>query len=182
VNIGESGVRFREIRARFLMIGLVSSPHHAKARGRQIMAATTEIRTFWSALLNVLLKCIAALGLATPAARAAAARTQAPVADRMNAATVTTAGGRRVATGHGLTGPRGEAVPRIPAPRGCEPVSRDRDRTLPPTMKQRIRAEAHGSSPSARSIRAGELEDITAGLALAGAATGAATTSGAAGN
>jgi hypothetical protein len=131
----------------------------------------------------VLLKCIAALGFATPSARAAAARAQAPVADRMNAAAVTAAGPRRTATGHGLPGPRGEAV-RIPAPRGCEPVrrDRDRDRTLPPTMKQRIRAEAHGSSPSARSIRAGELEDITAGLALAGAAAGAAATSGAADN
>jgi hypothetical protein len=140
------------------------------------MAATAEVRTFWSALLSVLLKCIAALGFATPSVRAAA-RTQVPVADRMNAAAVTAAGTRRVATGHGLPGPRGEAVPRIPAPRGCEPVrrDRDRDRTLPPTMKQRIRAEAHGSSPSARSIRAGELEDITAGLALAGAAAGAAT-------
>lgn len=154
------------------------------------MAATAEVRTFWGALLSVLLKCIAALGFRAPSARAGA-RAQAPVADRMNAATVATtvatvatdaaaaAEAPRAATGHGLPGPRGEAVPRIPAPRGCEPVRRDRDRTLPPTMKQRIRAEAHGSSPSARSIRTGELEDITAGLALAGAAAGAGTGAGA---
>ncbi|WP_240500978.1 DUF6344 domain-containing protein, partial [Streptomyces neyagawaensis] len=32
--------------------------------------------------------------------------------------------------------------------------SRPRDRALPPTMKQRIRAEAHGSSPSCRHLTA----------------------------
>jgi hypothetical protein len=165
VNIGESEVRFREIRARFLMIGLVRSPHHAKARGRRIMAATAEVKTFWAALLSVLIKCIAALGFTTTAARVAtrtATQAQAPVADRTNAAAGTTV--------------RGRAICRVPGPRGCEPVRRERERTLPPTMKQRISAESHGSSPSARSIRAGELEDITAGLALAGAAAGSGTT------
>jgi plasmid stability protein len=43
-------------------------------------------------------------------------------------------------------------------------------------MKQRIRAEAHGSSPSARSIRTGDLtEEMTPALALAEAAAGLAT-------
>jgi len=136
------------------------------------MAVIAEVRTFWGALLSALfsalLKCIAALGFA---------RAQSPVADRLNADTATATPGTaaavgRTTTGHGLPGPWGQAVPRIPAPRGCEPVRGERDRTLPPTMKQRIRAEAHGSSPSARSIRADDLEDITAELALVGAAAG----------
>ena len=142
------------------------------------MAATAEVKTFWGALLSVLLKCIAALGITTPAARAAA-RTQSPATDRTDAVAVTPAKAGRTAAGHGLPGARGQAVPRVPAPRACEPARRERDRTLPPTMKQRIRAEAHGSSPSARSIKAGDLDelaDITAGLALVGAA--AATSGG----
>jgi hypothetical protein len=161
VNIGEPEVRLREICARFRMIGLVSSPHHGNARGRQVMAAAVEVRTFWSALLSVLLKCIAALGFTTPASRAAVGpvETAAPAAGRT------------------ATAETGVPAPRIPAPRGCEPASRrERDRTLPPTMKQRIRAEAHGSSPSARSIRTGDLrEEMTPALALAEATAGAAT-------
>lgn len=88
--------------------------------------ATAAVRTFWSALVSVFLKCIAALGFATPA-RTAPVRTtaaQAPASARTTAATA--------------------FVIPVPAPR--------RDRSLPPTMKQRIRAEAHGASPSARSM------------------------------
>ena len=140
-----------------------------------------EVKTFWGALLSVLLKCIAALGFTTPA------RTKAPVADRTEVTAVTTAAVAADAVGTtaragisaraGATGaapaPAGPpALPRtrradvyIPAPRGCEPLPyrRERDRTLPPTMKQRIRAEAHGSSPSARSLPAGA--EWTAGSA-----------------
>src|SRR5262249_20763269 len=46
---------------------------------------------------------------------------------------------------------------RVPAPRAYEPLRRLRGRTLPPTMKQRINAEAHGSTPRARSLPAGTL-------------------------
>ncbi|WNI16568.1 DUF6344 domain-containing protein [Actinacidiphila sp. ITFR-21] len=124
------------------------------------MNAAVEARTFWSALLGVLLKCIAALGFTTPAARRTA---RGPVA--LPAATTAT----------------DVRLPRIPAPRGCEPVRRRRERTLPPTMKQRIRAEAHGSSPSARSVRHGDpAEQTGTALALADAAAhpGAASSGG----
>lgn len=48
----------------------------------------------------------------------------------------------------------------VPAPRAAfgYPPRRDRrNRTLPPTMKQRIQAEAHGSTPAARSVVALDL-------------------------
>jgi hypothetical protein len=50
---------------------------------------------------------------------------------------------------------------RVPAPAPATPYQRayvpaprpyERERSLPPTMKQRIGAEAHGTSPSARSV------------------------------
>lgn len=143
-----------------------------------------DIRTFWSTLLSVLLKCIAALGF-TPA-RATAARTApqttAPVAGRRDVPAGVAAGGPGDpgtgdprngalrpgdlrATDTTPTAPTAPAARRanvhIPAPRTHEslpvPVPRRRIRplTLPPTMKQRISAEAHGSSPSARSLRDG---------------------------
>lgn len=92
--------------------------------------ATAKVTTFWGAFVAVLLKCLAALGFATPA------RAEAP------APAVTPA-------------PAGRALPTgrvsIPAPRHFEPVYERSGRSLPPTMKQRIRAEAHGASPTARS-------------------------------
>jgi hypothetical protein len=124
------------------------------------MAAVTEVRTFWSALLSVLLKCIAALGFAAPA-RTAAARTE--VAD---AAATRTEAAAAVRTSVVAANPPGAA--RVPAPRAYEPLRRDRDRTLPPTMKQRINAEAHGSSPSARSLPSGDLlgDDFAGAVAV----------------
>ncbi|MFI0895258.1 DUF6344 domain-containing protein [Streptomyces sp. NPDC020983] len=55
----------------------------------------------------------------------------------------------------------------VPAPR---PYARER--SLPPTMKQRIGAEAHGASPSARSVA--EPFDLPLGPPAAAAATGRA--------
>ncbi|SCF86833.1 MULTISPECIES: DUF6344 domain-containing protein, partial [unclassified Streptomyces] len=58
----------------------------------------------------------------------------------------------------------------VPAPAAAQPVEQaeaeparasvprataSRDRSLPPTIKQRINAEAHGSSPSVRHLPAG---------------------------
>ncbi|MFC4034101.1 DUF6344 domain-containing protein [Streptomyces polygonati] len=130
------------------------------------MAAAVEIRTFWGALLSVLLKCIAALGFSTPASRAAAGRVEARTEASGQGRAQAQAAGRSDEVPLGA-----RSVPRIPAPRGYEPMRRHRARTLPPTMKQRICAEAHGSSPSARSVRAGDLaEDISAAVALAQAA------------
>ncbi|MEE4541100.1 DUF6344 domain-containing protein [Streptomyces sp. V4-01] len=147
------------------------------------MAVAADVKTFWSALLSVLLKCIAALGFGRTA-NAAAVRPQAvpagfvpaAAADRDEAAgragSRTRRGkrakaappartARRTAKGSGAGSgtATGTGACRVPAPRGCEPQlgGRDRKRTLPPTMKQRISAEAHGSSPSARSLRVDDM-------------------------
>ncbi|MBM9506000.1 DUF6344 domain-containing protein [Actinacidiphila acididurans] len=63
------------------------------------------------------------------------------------------------------------AGPAIPAPRSAQARSSRRDprtRTLPPTMKQRIRAEAHGATPTARSVLDPDLAESLAGPAAAG--------------
>lgn len=94
-----------------------------------------NVTAFWSAFVSVLLKCVAGLGFATPARTA-----QVPAAQAVAPATA----------------PAGTAAAplqlRTPACGALLPAPRPGGRTLPPTMKQRIRAEAHGSSPSARSI------------------------------
>ena len=94
------------------------------------VACTTS---FWSAFVNVLLKFVAALGFATPARTKVQPVAHAPAV----AATPTPIAAPRTGT-------------LLPAPR------RERERSLPPTMKQRIRAEAHGASPSARSVLTGD--------------------------
>jgi hypothetical protein len=171
------------------------------------MAVATDVKTFWSALLSVLLKCIAALGFARQAPAAVTVLPQAvPAGTLPPAAARTESGGaraggsrnrrpkrakaaqpdrdtRRTATGSGT------GACRVPAPRGCEPQvgGRDRKRTLPPTMKQRISAEAHGSSPSARSLRVDDVLDAEFAGAVtvptgAGAAAGTGTGTGAGSN
>jgi hypothetical protein len=87
--------------------------------------ATANVTTFWNALIAALLKCVAALGFAVPS------RAPFPAAPRPEA------------TRDGAT--------TVPSSRPSELLP-DRDRSLPPTMKQRIRAEAHGASPAARSL------------------------------
>jgi hypothetical protein len=87
------------------------------------MAAIANVTRFWSAFVTVLLKCAAALGFAVPS--------KAPMP----------AAPRAAATPGGVT--------TFPSSQPVEPV---RDRSLPPTMKQRILAEAHGASPRARNL------------------------------
>jgi len=114
------------------------------------MAATTpRVTAFWGAFLNVLIKCIAALGFATPARTKAAASRQAVGSVTVPAQAVATAMVPRPAPPD-----RRHAAPPMPAGRVLLPAPRpsERGRSLPPTMKQRIRAEAHGTSPSSRSI------------------------------
>ncbi|WP_051951170.1 DUF6344 domain-containing protein [Actinacidiphila yeochonensis] len=192
----------------------------------------TDIRTFWSALLSVLLKCLAGLGFA-PAARAAARRqaqvtTAAVVAPAAHTTrTARTAGSRgalpvdagavtsatppgnpragapalpaqkaRISRGTGRRTPAAtrpaasgpgaaSAAPSVPGARRRTdvhvPAPRTRDSrsfrrmaggTLPPTMKQRIRAEAHGATPSSRSLPVGLDALELAGMgALASVAT-----------
>ena len=110
------------------------------------MAVTAGTRSFWSTLLSVLLKCIAALRFA-PAARTAAA---APATTLPAPATVPATAAAAPAAG--TFGTRAVPEPRLPYLPCLPQQARRRSRTLPPTMKQRICAEAHGSSPSVRSL------------------------------
>ncbi|MFJ4406864.1 DUF6344 domain-containing protein [Streptomyces sp. NPDC088910] len=110
-----------------------------------------NVTAFWSAFVGVLLKLVAGLGFATPA-RTARVHTAADQAAAVPAATVPAAtvpaAAVAAANGTGAT----PTPTRTPSCAALLPAPRPSSRSLPPTMKQRIRAEAHGSSPSARSI------------------------------
>ncbi|MEU6535578.1 DUF6344 domain-containing protein [Streptomyces sp. NPDC047000] len=89
------------------------------------MAAQNKVMKLWTSLITALLALCTALGLITTTAATAAARTE-PAHE-------------------------GTAHAKRPAPRNPTVHHRvPRARALPPTMKQRIGAEAHGKSPSCR--------------------------------
>ena len=83
--------------------------------------AQNTVMKLWTTIVTAFLALCTALGLITTAAAAAVPQ---PETTRNCAALATT--------------------PAMSLP------ARPHDRALPPTMKQRIRAEAHGSSPSCR--------------------------------
>jgi hypothetical protein len=87
--------------------------------------AQNTVMKLWTTIVTAFLALCTALGLITTAAAASVPQ---PEPTRNCAARTTTAD--------------------LPLP------SRPRDHALPPTMKQRIRAEAHGSSPSCRHLTA----------------------------
>jgi hypothetical protein len=99
-----------------------------------------KVTTFWNACIAVLVKCVAALGVTVSSKAAIPAPALATEA----------------------TEPARDLLATIPSPRSFEPL---RDRSLPPTMKQRIRAEAHGSSPATRSLPAGPTDSPAPTLA-----------------
>jgi hypothetical protein len=84
--------------------------------------AKNKVMALWTALIAAVVAVLAALGFASPAAAA-------PVHQTSGSSNSTPA-------------VREARVPVAAPPRYA--------RSLPPTMKQRIRAEAHGSSPSCR--------------------------------
>lgn len=99
-----------------------------------------KVTRIWTVLVTALLAFFASLGLITTVAATPAV----PAQD--------TTGNRTAA------GP--ELRPEVqPAARAARPY----DLSRPPTMKQRIRAEAHGSSPSARGLNLSTpLSDVNA--------------------
>ncbi|MEV6378253.1 DUF6344 domain-containing protein [Streptomyces sp. NPDC051773] len=103
--------------------------------------AQNKVMKLWTAIVTAFLALCTALGLVTTTASAAVPQT----ATTRNCAIPATA-------------------PAMPLP------ARPHDRALPPTMKQRIRAEAHGSSPSCRHRTA--LHTATDTAANATSATG----------
>ncbi|MER5883910.1 DUF6344 domain-containing protein [Streptomyces sp. NPDC001941] len=94
----------------------------------------TKVKTFWTAFITLLLAVLAPLGLATSATAA-----QRPAAQSTEGAADAVA-----------TAVRAE----VPVQREASYAGVVRDRSLPPTIKQRIGAEAHGSSPSSRHLSA----------------------------
>ncbi|GAA3812345.1 DUF6344 domain-containing protein [Streptomyces phyllanthi] len=90
--------------------------------------ARNKVRNLWTAVVTAFIALCTALGLITPTASAAVPHT----APACNSAQKTA---------------DAPALPHWSRPYG---------RSLPPTMKQRIRAEAHGSSPSCRLRPSGE--------------------------
>lgn len=94
--------------------------------------STFQPKNLWTAFITAFFALLASLGLATATAGTANAANAA-------AQPSTTAQKHTAATA---------ATPIAPSVRWTLP----RDRAVPPTMKQRIRAEAHGSSPATRHL------------------------------
>lgn len=114
--------------------------------------AAMKVRNLWAAFISAFFALLASVGLtttATTAARRPAVGTpKAPVLPQQVR--------------------RQTVRPTVPAPSTrwspaaqWSPVARDR--SLPPTIKQRIRAEAHGSSPATRHLPVSDADcaDIT---------------------
>ncbi|MFE2548809.1 DUF6344 domain-containing protein [Streptomyces sp. NPDC059355] len=108
------------------------------------MAHRITVTSIWTAVVAVLVVLLASLGFGAKAAPAANAPAPAP--------------SRRAAA----------AVRRPARPMGRRSWrAMMRGGSLPPTIKQRIRAEAHGKAPSVR-------RSTTAAASLAGSSSGAA--------
>ncbi|OAR23797.1 hypothetical protein A8W25_14930 [Streptomyces sp. ERV7] len=87
--------------------------------------ATSKLTTWWTALIGALVALLASLGLTGQATAAASVPQQGAAHHRSDI-----------------------LAPETPNVRWALPSAS----ALPPTMKQRIRAEAHGSSPSTRHL------------------------------
>ncbi|MFI6945233.1 DUF6344 domain-containing protein [Streptomyces sp. NPDC050422] len=112
--------------------------------------STFKAKSLWTAFITAFFALLASLGLASSAAAATEATVTEPAATSHEHRGATT------------------ATPAAPSVRWTLP----RDRALPPTMKQRIRAEAHGSSPAARHLSA-DTTDTTNTTSTARASHGA---------
>ncbi|MEU9554519.1 DUF6344 domain-containing protein [Streptomyces fumanus] len=86
--------------------------------------ARNKVMTLWTTVVTAFLALFTALGLITTSAAAAVPRTE--------------------------TARNSESTPQRTAAPAPAPWSWSRTGSLPPTMKQRIHAEAHGKSPSCR--------------------------------
>ncbi|MGW2302370.1 DUF6344 domain-containing protein [Streptomyces sp. NPDC001809] len=127
--------------------------------------ATAKVKQFWTAFISVLFALLASVGLAGTAAAAQQHGVQQPEEPVGPAAGASAAAEKRA------------ALASVPAPRAHR-LPLVGDRSLPPTIKQRIAAEAHGSSPATRNRSAAGVTTTTEGdeptalteLALAAAA------------
>ncbi|MFC8506422.1 DUF6344 domain-containing protein [Streptomyces sp. NPDC057411] len=100
--------------------------------------ATAKVKQFWTAFISVLFALLASLGLASPATAA-----QQPALQQ----------GEEPAVAGGTQAVAVRPAVSVPAQRSHQ-WRTAQGRALPPTIKQRIGAEAHGSSPAVRHLRA----------------------------
>ncbi|WP_328673876.1 DUF6344 domain-containing protein [Streptomyces sp. NBC_00322] len=113
--------------------------------------AAMKVRNLWTAFITAFFALLASVGLTT-----ATAATRRPVVRTPKAPVLPKQVRRQTVR------------PTVPPPSTrWSPFTRwspvARDRSLPPTIKQRIRAEAHGSSPATRHLPATDADsaDIT---------------------
>ncbi|WP_405797035.1 DUF6344 domain-containing protein [Streptomyces sp. NBC_01506] len=117
--------------------------------------AAFKVKNLWTVFLTAFFAVLTTLGLTAPAAAADAAvqqpAEQPAKGDRSDrspvAAEARGGGGGGVGVGVGVGVEEAPAVRRA-LPRSARPA----DTSRPPTIEQRIRAEAHGSSPSVRRL------------------------------
>ncbi|MGA4957140.1 DUF6344 domain-containing protein [Streptomyces lavendulocolor] len=123
--------------------------------------AAVKITHFWTAFFSLLSAILTSLGLKrTPKAAIPVYAAGTPAAGATAAAPATaTAPGSATAPESTYGAEPAPAPAAVPAPRCSTPVwGAGHDfRSLPPTIKQRIRAEAHGSSPSVRHLPAARI-------------------------
>ncbi|MFF3755063.1 DUF6344 domain-containing protein [Streptomyces sp. NPDC002018] len=102
--------------------------------------AAFKVKKLWTVFITAFFAVLASLGLTSPAAATGTA-VQQPAEQPVPAP----AAAQPVDAAEA-------APPRTTVPRA---TTAPRDRSLPPTIKQRINAEAHGSSPSVRHLPEG---------------------------
>ncbi|MET9478863.1 DUF6344 domain-containing protein [Streptomyces sp. NPDC006638] len=103
--------------------------------------AAIKVKKLWAVFITAFFAVLASLGLTSPATAAGGAVSAQPAEQPAPAPAPAVAAGP-----HRLT--------ERPPTRAVVPVAPPQGRALPPTIKQRITAEAHGSSPSVRHLPA----------------------------
>ncbi|MFD5895108.1 MULTISPECIES: DUF6344 domain-containing protein [unclassified Streptomyces] len=104
--------------------------------------AAFKVKNLWTVFLTAFFAVLATLGLTAPTAAADAA-VQQPAEQPAK-------GDRSPVTAEARGG--GEEAPAVQRARALPESVRPADTSRPPTIEQRIRAEAHGSSPSVRRL------------------------------
>ncbi|WP_406138277.1 DUF6344 domain-containing protein [Streptomyces sp. NBC_01089] len=142
---------------------------------------TSQAKKVWAAFTTAFFALVAMLGFsgsARAAATAVPAGAAAPVPAGPTGRAVRTTGIPAVRTAPEAAEPAPAPAPAAaPVPVTVEPAqvawwALPKDRALPPTIKQRIRAEAHGSTPSTRHLPLDT--DAASDEAIADAAVGEA--------
>ncbi|MFH8567765.1 DUF6344 domain-containing protein [Streptomyces sp. NPDC017993] len=136
--------------------------------------AATKVMKFWAVCLAFLGKLLASLGVSAPAA---AARREAALHEATPRPAIPFTPAQRGPDTPRDPGPGNAGVPAKPATplcgQGSSMVRMLSHPQLPPTIKQRIRAEAHGASPTSRTRLAKGIEPLSTLSAEAALHTGA---------